>query len=132
MESNFFESLIHPFLCFFTSSSSSFTTFLLLLCLRGGVEVENLVWDADEFTAILCNASSNRVHVRTLIGIAQLFHDFGETVIPTKFLFFSLPRGIAGSEVLEKLAICTLVCLRQLHDARTENMWCGGGFGKGS
>jgi hypothetical protein len=92
-----------------------------LFSLRRGsrVEVEDLIWVADKVTTILSNASSNRIHVRTLIGIAQLFYDFGETVAPTDSLFLGLPWSIACAEIFEQFAICELVHLRQLHGAWT-------------
>jgi len=84
----------YPTPFFFLRTSFSFS-------LRRGsrVEVEDLIWVADEVTTILSNASSNRIHVRTLIGIAQLFYDFGETVAPTNPLFLGLPWSIACAEI---------------------------------
>jgi hypothetical protein len=87
------------------------------------VEVEDLVWGADEVTTILGNASSNRIHVRTLIGIAKLFHDFNKSVIPTRLLLFGLPWSVACAKIFEELAICKLVHLRQLHGARMGVRW---------
>jgi len=101
-----------------TSSISSFYNFFFSLRRGSRLEVEDLVWVADEVTTILGNASSNRIHVRTLIGIAQLFYDFNKAVVPTRLFFFGLPWSIAGTKVFEELAICELVHLRQLHGAR--------------
>ena len=92
---------------------------LFFLLRRGSrIEIQDLIWGADEVTTILGNASSNRIHVRTLIGIAQLFYDFNKAVVPTRLFFFGLPWSIAGTKVFEELAICELVHLRQLHGAR--------------
>lgn len=63
------------------------------------VEVEDLMWVADKVTTILSNASSDRIHVRTLIGIAQLFYDFREAVAPTNLLLLGLPWSVACAEI---------------------------------
>ena len=77
-----------------------FSTIFFFLLRRGSrIEVEDLMWVADKVTTILSNASRDRVHVRTLIGIAQLFYDFGETVAPTNLLLLSLPWSIACAEI---------------------------------
>jgi hypothetical protein len=90
----------------------------LLLRSRSRVEVENLVWSSDEVTTILGNASGDRIHICTLVGHAQLFHDLRESVDPTRLLFFGLPGSVAGAKVSEQLRICALVHLGQLHLAR--------------
>jgi hypothetical protein len=77
-----------------------------------------LVWSSDEVTTILGNASGDRIHICTLVGHAQLFHDFGESVDPTRLLFFGLPGSVAGAKVSEQLRIYTLVHLCQLHVAQ--------------
>ena len=75
---------------------------LFFYSLRRGsrIEIEDLMWVADKVTTILSNASSDRIHVRTLIGIAQLFYDFRETVAPTNLLLLGLPWSIACAEIL--------------------------------
>ena len=54
---------------FFPSLRCLFSTDCFFFSLRRGsrIEVEDLIWVADEVTTILSNASSNRIHVRTLI-----------------------------------------------------------------
>lgn len=85
--------IFFPCFCFFS-------TVIFFLLRRGSrIEVEDLMWDADKVTTILSNASSDRIHVRTLIGIAQLFYDFGETVAPTNLLLLGLPWSIACAEI---------------------------------
>ena len=56
----------------FSPSLCSFLCYVFIFSPRCGsrVEVEDLIWGADKVTTILSNASSDRVHVRTLIGIA--------------------------------------------------------------
>ena len=76
------------------------------------------MWVADKVTTILSNASSDRIHVRTLIGVAQLFYDFGKTVVPTHLLLFGLPRSVASAEIFQEVRVYRLVHLRQLHGAR--------------
>lgn len=70
-----------------------------------------MVWDADELTAIFCDASSDRVEVCTLTGVAQFSDDFGKAVFITSLLLCSLPRRITGSKVLENIGIWVLVQL---------------------
>jgi hypothetical protein len=84
--------------------------------------VKNLVWNADEVTTILGNASGDRIHICTLVGHAQLFHDFGESVDPTRLLFFGLPGSVASAKVSKQLRIYRLVHLCQLHVARGEGV----------
>lgn len=84
----------HPlrisFPCFFCFLLSTIVFFSSLR--RGGrIEVEDLIRVADKVTTILSNASSDRIHIRTLIGIAQLFYGFRETVAPTNSLLLGLP-----------------------------------------
>ena len=75
------------FFCFLLSTIVFFSSLR-----RGGrIEVEDLIWVADKVTTILRNASSDRIHIRTLIGIAQLFYGFRETVAPTDSLLLGLP-----------------------------------------
>ena len=79
----------HLLSMFFLLSSLRLSFFLLR---RGSrLEVEDLMWVADKVTTILSNASSDRIHIRTLIGIAQLFYGFRETVAPTNSLLLGLP-----------------------------------------
>lgn len=92
-------------LCFFFSRS-----------LR--LQAKNLVGSADEFTTKLGDASSDRVDVSTLIGIAQLFDHIREANVPTHLLFFGLPRSVASAEIFQEVRVYRLVHLRQLHGAR--------------
>lgn len=79
--------LLSMFFCFLLSTIVFFSSLR-----RGGrIEVEDLIWVADKVTTILRNASSDRIHIRTLIGIAQLFYGFRETVAPTDSLLLGLP-----------------------------------------
>jgi hypothetical protein len=90
----------HPLHIFFPCFSIFLYGHLFFLLRRGSrVEVEDLMWVADKVTTILSNASSDRIHVRTLIGIAQLFYDFREAVAPTNLLLLGLPWSVACAEI---------------------------------
>ena len=78
---------------------SSLRSSFFLLRRGSRLEVEDLMWVADKVTTILSNASSDRIHVRTLIGIAQLFYDFREAVAPTNLLLLGLPWSVACAEI---------------------------------
>lgn len=81
--------------------SSLYDCLFFFFSLRRGsrIEVEDLIWVADKVTTILRNASSDRIHIRTLIGIAQLFYGFRKTVAPTDPLLLGLPWRIACAEI---------------------------------
>jgi hypothetical protein len=105
--------------CHLSSNISFFLIFFFLLQGGSRVEVKNLVWSSDKVTTILGNASGDRIHICTLVGHAQLFHDFGESVNPTRLLFFGLPGSVASAKVSKQLRIYTLVHLCQLHVTRS-------------